>query len=169
VLFAWDEARRRGYDQVDTELLLLGLVIAGNHESMVEHNVGAQLLVRLGGPLERVRREVTSQLKPAAGGVQQDLPLTAEGKRVIDLAYAASHELEPAPPAKRYVGTEHLLLGMLREEHGLAGKVLRGLGATSEGVLQEIPGLSERSRALAEAAARLQEAKEAFYAYLAGV
>src|SRR5262249_30209522 len=94
VLFAWGGGRRRGHNEVDTELLLLGLVLAGDHENMVEHNVGAKLLVRLGVPLERVRREVTSQLKPGAGDVQQDLPLTAEGKRVIDLAYEASHELE---------------------------------------------------------------------------
>ena len=97
------------------------------------------------------------------------MTLTEESKRVIDLAYEASHELEPPPPAKRYVGTEHLLLGILREETGLGGKILRDLGADAEGVLRELPELSEKHRAIGEATGRLREAKEAFYAYLAGV
>ena len=99
----------------------------------------------------------------------QELMLTDESKRVIDLAYEASHELEPTPPDRWYVGTEHLLLAILREEYGLGGRILRELGADPEGVLHELPELGEKRRAIAEAAQRLKEAKEAFHAYLAGV
>jgi RNA polymerase sigma factor (sigma-70 family) len=169
VLFANEQARRRGYRQVGTELLLLGLVMVGNPDSLVEHSVAAQLLVRLGVPIERVRREIAQQSKPGAGAAGQELTLTEESKRVIDLAYEASHELEPAPPTHWYVGTEHLLLGILREENGLGGKILRNLGADPEGVLRELPELGEKHRAIAEAARQLKEAKEAFYAFLAGV
>ena len=137
--------------------------------SMVEHTVAAQLLVRLGVPIERVRREIARQSKAGASAAAQELTLTDASKRVIDLAYEASHELEPAPPAIWYVGTEHLLLGVLREENGLGGKILRDLGADAEGVLRELPAVSVRRRAIGEAAGRLNEAKEAFYAYLAGV
>jgi RNA polymerase sigma factor (sigma-70 family) len=169
VLFANEEARQRGDSQVGTELLLLGLVMVGNPDSLVERSVAAQLLVRLGVPLELIRREIARQSQPGAGAAGQELTLTEESKRVIDLAYEASHELEPAPPANWYVGTEHLLLGILREENGLGGKILRDLGADPDGVLRELPELGEKHRAIGEAASRLKEAKEAFYAYLAGV
>jgi RNA polymerase sigma factor (sigma-70 family) len=164
-----EEARRRGHPQLGTEHVLLGLVTEGDPDTgLLSRSVAVKLLVRLGLPHERVRREVEPHLTPGSGPLDQDPKLTDEGRRVVDLAYEAAKETEPDPD-RWYVGTEHLLLALLREEHGVAGQILRDLGASPDAVLRELPALAEKGNAVHEASQRLKEAKDAFYAWLAGV
>src|SRR5579864_3654314 len=112
VFFAQEEAGRLGEQYVSTEHLLLGLV--REHDS-----VAARVLERMGVSLDHIRSEIERQVTRGDGKLGQDMQLTPRSKRVIDLAYDESRQLSTS-----YIGTEHLLLGMIREAEGLAGRVL---------------------------------------------
>jgi Clp amino terminal domain, pathogenicity island component len=117
VFFAQEVAAQRGENHVATEHLLLGLTRESDTPA-------ARILDRLGIPQARVRREVEAQLVRGPGNLGQDMQLTPPAKRAIDLAIE-----EARRSGNRYIGTEHLLLGLIGEEEGLGGKVLRQLGA----------------------------------------
>src|SRR5437870_476897 len=117
VFFAQEEAARLGENYVGTEHLLLGLVREND-------SVAARILDRLGVPLGRIRSDIERQVTRGHGNLGQDMQLTPRAKRVIDLAYEEARQLN-----NNYIGTEHLLLGLIGEEEGLGGKVLRELGA----------------------------------------
>src|SRR5438270_9853256 len=120
VFFAQEEAGRLGENYVSTEHLLLGLVREND-------SVAARILDRLGVSLGRIRSEIERQVTRGDGRLGQDMQLTPRCKRVIDLAYDEARQLD-----NNYIGTEHILLGLIREEEGLAGKVLNKLGASLE-------------------------------------
>ena len=86
--------------------------------------MACRVLGRLGISLARVRSEVERQVAHGEGRLGQDMQLTPRAKRVIDIAYDEARQLN-----NNYIGTEHLLLGLIREAEGLAGKVLVMLGA----------------------------------------
>ena len=120
VFYSQEEAQKFGDGYVSTEHLLLGLVRESD-------SVAAQVLDRLGVSLNRVRAEVEKQLPRGDARPNQDMTLTPRAKRVIDLSYDEARQL-----GNNYIGTEHLLLGLIREGDGLAGKVLTNLGVGLE-------------------------------------
>src|SRR5438067_1458155 len=103
VFFAWEEAGRLGENYVSTEHLLLGLVREND-------SAAARILDRMGVSLSRIRREIERQVTRGDERLGQKIELTPRGKRVIDLAYDEARQL-----SNNYIGTEHLLLGLIRE------------------------------------------------------
>jgi hypothetical protein len=127
VFFAQEEAARLGKNNVDTGHLLLGLVRESD-------NVAARILEqRLGIPLSRIRQEAESQLTRGGGTPGADMHLTPRAKRMIDLAYEEARSL-----SNNYIGTEHLLLGLIREEDDWAQGEQAG-ATPGQGVLEILP------------------------------
>jgi Clp amino terminal domain, pathogenicity island component/ClpX C4-type zinc finger len=131
VFFAQEEAARLGENSVGPEHLLLGLVREND-------SVAARILERLGVPLGRIRSDIERQVTRGHGNLGQDMQLTRSGKRVIDLAYDEARQLN-----NNYIGTEHLLLGLIREGDGLAARVLVKLGADLERTRREVYAMQE--------------------------
>src|SRR4051794_1517583 len=131
VFFAQEEAARLGENYVGTEHLLLGLVRESD-------SVAARILDRLGVPLGRIRAEIERQVTRGHGSLDQDMQLTPRAKRVIDLAYEEARRLN-----NNYIGTEHILLGLIREGDGLAARVLIKLGADHEITHREVYTMQE--------------------------
>ena len=131
IFYAQEEAGRLGENYVSTEHLLLGLV--RENDSMA-----CRVLDHLGVSLDRVRSEIERQIAHGEGRLGQDMQPTPRAKRVIDIAYDEARQLN-----NNYIGTEHLLLGLIREAEGLAGKVLTMLGADLERSRQEVMKLQE--------------------------
>ncbi len=131
VFFAQEEATKFGEGYVSTEHLLLGLVRETD-------SVAARVLDRLGVALSRIRAEVEKQLPRGDARQSQDMTLTPRAKRVIDLAYDEARNLN-----NNYIGTEHLLLGLIREGDGLAGRVLAKMGIELEKARREVLALQE--------------------------
>jgi len=131
VFYAQEEAGRLGENYVSTEHLLLGLVREND-------SVAARLLDRMSIPLGRIRSEIERQVTHGDGRLGQDMQLTPRAKRVIDLAYDEARQLN-----NNYIGTEHLLLGLIREGEGLAGRVLTKLGVTLERTRREVTILQD--------------------------
>jgi len=142
VFFAQEEANRLGENYVSTEHLLLGLVREND-------SVAARILDRLGVSLSRIRAEVERQVSRGDGRLGQDMQLTPRAKRVIDLAYDEARQLN-----NNYIGTEHLLLGLIREGDGLAGRVLQKLGVDLERTRREVMNLQDTDTALSATRAR---------------
>jgi len=115
-----EEARTLHHTSVGPEHLLLGLI----HEV---DGVAAQTLMQLDISLDGLRRSVEQVIGPgqrAGAGPSGNLPLTPPAKRVIELTLREALQL-----GHDYIGTEHLLLGLIREGDGVAAQVLRALGA----------------------------------------
>jgi len=129
VFFAQDEAQKFGEGYVSTEHLLLGLVREPD-------SAAAKVLNQLGVSLARVRSEVEKQLPRGDVRHNPDMTLTPRAKRVIDLAYDEARNLN-----NDYIGTEHLLLGLVREGDGLAGRVLAKLAVELEVARRLVVGL----------------------------
>ncbi|MBN8690012.1 MAG: ATP-dependent Clp protease ATP-binding subunit [Armatimonadetes bacterium] len=131
VFYAQEEAQKFGEGYVSTEHLLLGLVRESD-------SVAARVLERLGVSLSRIRAEVEKQLPRGDARPSQEMTLTPRAKRVIDLAYDEARNLN-----NNYIGTEHLLLGLIREGDGLAGRVLAKLGVELERARREVGSLQD--------------------------
>src|SRR3954468_23227114 len=131
VFFAQEEAARLDENYVGTEHILLGLV-------REDDSVAARILDRLGVLLDQIRTDVEKQVTRGQGTLGQDMQLTPRAKRVIDLAYEEARQLN-----NNYIGTEHLLLGLIREGDGLAGRVLVKLGAALERPRREVYAMQE--------------------------
>lgn len=135
VFYAQEEAQTFGEGYVSTEHLLLGLLRDGD-------NLACCCLTEMGVSTIRVRAEVEAQLPRGDPRPTQDMTLTPRAKRVIDLAYAEARDL-----TNNYIGTEHLLLGLVREGDGLAGRVLAKLGVKLDACRQTVATLQgERPR-----------------------
>lgn len=117
---ARDEAMRLHHPYIGTEHLLLGLT--GDETSLA-----ATVLEQLGIDMERVRDTLEQAVPPGkpTAKIGPDLPYTSRAKKVLELAMAEAHEMNWA-----YVGTEHLLVGLLREEKGIGAQVLISAGLT---------------------------------------
>lgn len=120
VFFAQEEAARLGENFVGTEHLLLGMCRDEDH-------VAARLLERMNIPLSAIRVVVSEQAARGDGHSGQDMQLSPEAKTAIDMAYAEAKLLD-----NNYIGTEHILLGMLHENTGMAGRILGAMGVTLE-------------------------------------
>ncbi|MGD8867137.1 MAG: ATP-dependent Clp protease ATP-binding subunit [Gemmatimonadales bacterium] len=118
---AREEAVRLQHDYVGTEHILLGLIREGE-------GVAAAVLMNLNVDLDEVQERTEEQVrKGKAGSTIGELPYTSRAKKVLEFAVAEAREMSHS-----YVGTEHLLLGLLREEKGVAAQVLESLGVTLE-------------------------------------
>ncbi len=124
------EAQRLNHEYIGTEHILLGLVKEGS-------GVGATVLKNLGIDIKKLRLEVEALVKSGPDMVTVGkLPQTPRAKRVIEFAIEEARSLN-----HDYVGTEHLLLGLLRERDGIAAQVLANLGLQPESVRQEVLNL----------------------------
>ena len=124
------EAQRFNHEYIGTEHILLGLVKEGS-------GVGANVLKNLDVDLRKVRLEVEKLVKAGPEMVTMGkLPQTPRAKKVIEYAIEEARSLN-----HNYVGTEHLLLGLLREHDGVAAQVLMNLGLKLEEVRQEVLNL----------------------------
>jgi Clp amino terminal domain, pathogenicity island component len=119
---AAEEARKRRHDHVDPEYLALGLL----HEP---EGLAAKAIEVLGVPLDSARDALVAALPPAAveAPVTGQIPFTPRAKKVMSLAVREALRL-----GHNYIGTEHLLLGVLEEQEALGGGTLTGLGVTRE-------------------------------------
>ncbi|MCC7194101.1 MAG: ATP-dependent Clp protease ATP-binding subunit [Gemmatimonadaceae bacterium] len=124
---AREEAARLHHEYVGTEHILLGLIREGE-------GVAAAVLQQLNVDLDEVQQKIEETVKrgKAAQGAGPDLPYTSRAKKVLDLAMGEARELNHS-----YVGTEHLLLGLLKEEKGLAAQVLSDAGVNLDAARAE--------------------------------
>lgn len=126
VFYAQEEARALGSNFVAPEHLLLGLLRA--------ENAATRALERMDIETERMRTRILVQAKQGTDtDSKEDMQLTAESKRVIDLAYNEANRMD-----NNFVGSEHLLLGILREGESQAARVLRELGVTLARAREEV-------------------------------
>jgi ATP-dependent Clp protease ATP-binding subunit ClpC len=114
IMLAQEEARRLGHNFV-TEQLLLGLI----GEST---GVAAKVLKSMGVNLKDARFEVEKIIGRGSGFVAVEIPFTPRAKRVLELSLEEARQL-----GHNYIGTEHLILGLVRESEGVAGRVLENL------------------------------------------
>jgi ATP-dependent Clp protease ATP-binding subunit ClpA len=117
VVLAQDEARMLNHDWIGTEHLLLGLIGEGG-------GVAARALESLGISLDAVRRQVEEVIDQGEQAPPEHMPFTPRAKKVLELAFREARAL-----GHNYIGTEHLLLGLIREGDGVAAQVLVRLGA----------------------------------------
>jgi len=119
---AREEAARLHHEYVGTEHILLGLIREGE-------GVAAAVLTNLNVDLEEISQKIEETVKKgkATAAAGPDLPYTSRAKKVLELAMSEARELNHS-----YVGTEHLLLGLLREEKGIAAQVLTDQGVNLE-------------------------------------
>ena len=116
IMLAQEEARRLGHNFVGTEQLLLGLIGEGT-------GVAAKTLKSMGINLKDARVEVEKIIGRGSGFVAVEIPFTPRAKRVLELSWDEARQL-----GHNYIGTEHLLLGLIREGEGVAARVLENSG-----------------------------------------
>jgi ATP-dependent Clp protease ATP-binding subunit ClpC len=126
VVLAQEEARLLNHSHIGTEHLLLGLL----HESQ---GVAARALEALGISLESARTEVERMIGRGEGVPSGHIPFTPRAKKVLELSLREALNLD-----HNYIGTEHILLGLIREQEGVAAQALFKLGAREERVRQKV-------------------------------
>ncbi|MCS7227413.1 MAG: ATP-dependent Clp protease ATP-binding subunit [Endomicrobia bacterium] len=127
ILIAQEEAKRLNHDYVGTEHLLLGLASVGE-------GLAVQILINLGVDLKKIKQEVEKIIPPGDNVmVLGEIPFSPRAKKVLEYAVEEANMM-----GHIYVGTEHILLGLLREKEGVAARVLEYLGVTYEDVQEEI-------------------------------
>ena len=123
---AQDEARRLGHPAVGTEHLLLGLLREGE-------GIAARALQALGVDLDKVRKEVEKIVAPGEARLIGEVGLTPRAKKVLELA-----QEEGRRQGVSYVGTEHILLGLIREGEGVAARILLAQGLSLDKVRRQV-------------------------------
>jgi ATP-dependent Clp protease ATP-binding subunit ClpC len=152
VVLAQEEARMLNHNYIGTEHILLGLIHEGD-------GIAARSLESLGISLEAVRQQVEEIIGRGQQAPSGHIPFTPRAKKVLELSLRESLQL-----GHNYIGTEHILLGLLREGDGVAAQVLVRLGADLNRVLRQViqllhgyqgqdagsagSGLGERARAV---------------------
>jgi ATP-dependent Clp protease ATP-binding subunit ClpC len=140
IILAKEEARRFNHDYIGTEHILLGLVREGE-------GVAAAVLQKMGVSLENIRLEIEKLVQPGpTTQIIGDIPFTPRSKKALELAAEEARAL-----GHNYIGTEHLLLGLIREGEGIASQVLLNLGMDLNTVRNEVmellgsalPGLNQ--------------------------
>ncbi|MFH1359990.1 MAG: ATP-dependent Clp protease ATP-binding subunit [Candidatus Omnitrophota bacterium] len=127
IVLAKEEARRLNHDYIGTEHLLLGLIREGE-------GVAAAVLQKLGLDLETIRIEVEKLVQPGPQTqVLGDIPFTPRSKKSLELSAEEARAL-----GHNYIGTEHLLLGLIKEGEGMAYRVLLNLGCDLNKVRNEV-------------------------------
>jgi ATP-dependent Clp protease ATP-binding subunit ClpA len=126
VVLAQEEARMLNHNYIGTEHILLGLAREGD-------GVAARALESLGISLEAVRQDVERIIGRGKQAPSGHIPFTPRAKKVLELSLREAHQL-----GHNYIGTEHILLGLLREGEGVAAQVLVRLGADLNRVRQQV-------------------------------
>ncbi len=127
IILAKEEAKRFNHDYIGTEHILLGLIREGE-------GVASAVLQNMGLSLDKIRLEVEKLVQPGpATVVSGDIPFTPRAKRMIELSMEEARQL-----GHNYIGTEHLLLGLLHEGEGVAAQVLLSLGLDLNKVRNEV-------------------------------
>lgn len=116
IMLAQEESRRLGHNFIGTEQILLGLIGEGT-------GIASKVLRSKGASLKDARVEVEKIIGRGSGFVAVEIPFTPRAKRVLDFAWSEAKAL-----GHNYIGTEHLLLGVLAEGEGVAVRVLENLG-----------------------------------------
>jgi len=130
IILAKEEARRFNHDYIGTEHILLGLIREGE-------GVAAAVLQKLDISLENIRLEIEKLVQPGpTTQIIGDIPFTPRAKKALELAAEEARSL-----GHNYIGTEHLLLGLIREGEGIASQVLLNLGMDLNSVRNEVMGL----------------------------
>jgi len=130
IILAKEEARRFNHDYIGTEHILLGLIREGE-------GVAAAVLQKMGVSLENIRIEIEKLVQPGpTTQIIGDIPFTPRAKKALELAMEEARAL-----GHNYIGTEHLLLGLIREGEGIASQVLMNLGLDLNSVRNEVMGL----------------------------
>jgi ATP-dependent Clp protease ATP-binding subunit ClpC len=134
IIFAKEEAEKRQNDYLGTEHLLLAIL-------REDDGLPVAILKKMGLTVEELRMEIERNL-PAGMNLLTfgDIPFTPRAKKVLELAVEEARLL-----GHNYIGSEHLLLGLIREDEGIAGKILRNLGANLLGARQLTINLSMKS------------------------
>jgi Clp amino terminal domain, pathogenicity island component/UvrB/uvrC motif len=131
VVLAQEEARKLDHGYIGTEHLLLGLIREGE-------GVAAQALESLGISLKAVREQVVALVGRGRQPPTGHIPFTERAKKALELSLRESGQL-----GHGYIGTEHLLLGLIRQGDGVAARVLTGLGADLDRVRQQVIELQQ--------------------------
>ena len=126
IMLAQEEARRLGHNFVGTEQILLGLIGEGT-------GIGPKVLKSMGVNLKDARVEVEKIIGRGSGFVAVEIPFTPRAKRVLELSLEEARQL-----GHNYIGTEHLLLGLIREGDGVAARVLENLSVDLSKVRSQI-------------------------------
>jgi ATP-dependent Clp protease ATP-binding subunit ClpC len=127
ILIAQEEAKRLNHDYVGTEHILLGLISIGE-------GLAVQILINLGVDLKKIKSEIEKIVPPGDNVIiLGEIPFSPRAKKVLEYAVDEANAM-----GHIYVGTEHILLGLLREKEGVAARVLEYLGVTYEDVQEEI-------------------------------
>ncbi|MCF7916822.1 MAG: AAA family ATPase, partial [Candidatus Omnitrophica bacterium] len=130
LVLAKEESRRFNHDYIGTEHILLGLIREGE-------GVACAVLQNIGMDLGRLRAEIEKLMSPGSvASVLGDIPFTPRAKKALELATEEARGL-----GHNYIGTEHILLGLLREEEGIASQVLFSLGVDIKKAKNEIAAL----------------------------
>jgi ATP-dependent Clp protease ATP-binding subunit ClpC len=144
IILAKEEARRFNHDYIGTEHILLGLIREGE-------GVAAAVLQKMGVSLENIRIEIEKLVQPGpTTQIIGDIPFTPRAKKALELSAEEARSL-----GHNYIGTEHLLLGLIREGEGIASQVLLNLGMDLNGVRNEVmellgsalPGVNQGAQA----------------------
>jgi ATP-dependent Clp protease ATP-binding subunit ClpC len=136
VVLAQEEARMLNHGYIGTEHILLGLIHEGE-------GVAAKALESLGISLDAVRQQVEEIIGQGQQAPSGHIPFTPRAKKVLELSRRESAQL-----GHNYVGTEHILLGLIREGDGVAAQVLVKLGADLNGVRQRVIALLHGHQAM---------------------
>jgi ATP-dependent Clp protease ATP-binding subunit ClpA len=126
VVLAGDEARALAHNHIGTEHILLGLLAEQQGDA-------AWVLQSLGIDIDQVRAAVVRIVGAGEGASEGQIPFTPRGKKVLELALREALSL-----GHNYIGTEHILLGIVRENDGVAANILLGLDADPEKVRNEV-------------------------------
>ena len=146
VVLAQEEARTLKHNYIGTEHILLGLL-------REEEGLAARVLESLDITVERVRAQVVRIVGSGEEVTSGQIPFTPRAKKVLELALREALSL-----GHNYIGTEHILLGLVRENEGVAARILLDFDADSEKIRNEVirmlsgpgrppPGLRRRARA----------------------
>jgi ATP-dependent Clp protease ATP-binding subunit ClpC len=126
VVRAKEEARMLNHDDIGTEHILLGLIDVGE-------GIAAKALESLGISLDAVRQEVEGIIGRGKQAPSGHIPFTPRAKKVLELSLREALQL-----GHNYIGTEHILLGLIREGDGVAAQVLAKLGADLNQMRQQV-------------------------------
>ena len=145
IMLAQEEARRLGHNFVGTEQILLGLIGEGT-------GIAAQVLKSMNVNLKDARIEVEKIIGRGSGFVAVEIPFTPRAKRVLELSLEEARQL-----GHNYIGTEHLLLGLVREGEGVAARVLENSSVNISSIRTEvIQMLSDNAEANVSANGNMQ-------------
>jgi ATP-dependent Clp protease ATP-binding subunit ClpC len=134
IVDAQEEARALDHNYIGTEHILLGLIAEGR-------GVGAKALEALGISFETVRQQVEEAVGRGQHAPSGHIPFTPKAKKVLEESLRESVQLD-----HHYIGTEHILLGLIREGDGVAAQVLSGLGADLDRTREQVIRLLEEYR-----------------------